>query len=125
MPDRFPPESCRALSQQPTAKSIVHERTSTSILQNGRVKAVELDAGICGGEAPVHLLWCARSLPRHDSHPQFRQAADALVEALYRQGGEEDFGDVEPTAVLGRVMNLESLGNAAGLGRLECLVEAG
>ena len=46
---------------------------------------------------------------------ELSQRADALVEALSRQNGELYFGDVEPAPMLGRVMDLELLGETTRL----------
>ena len=50
---------------------------------------------------------------------------DAPVETLAGQHGQFALGDVEPTAVLGRVVPLDLGGDAPGFGRLETLVQAG
>lgn len=51
-------------------------------------------------------------------------AGNALIETLACQGRQEDLGDVEPAAVLGGVVDLESFDQASSLGRGERFVEA-
>ncbi len=65
-------------------------------------QVTEFDAGVAGGELPVDL---------------------PLVEALPGEPGEFDLGDVEPGAVLGRVVQFQAGGQIAGLGGLERFVE--
>ena len=55
-------------------------------------------------------LSVALFLPDLEELFQLFQGANALVKALSRQDRELDLGDVEPTPVLGRVMDLELLG---------------
>ena len=52
-------------------------------------------------------LSVALFLPDLEELFQLFQGANALVKALSRQDRELDLGDVEPTPVLGRVMDLE------------------
>ena len=48
---------------------------------------------------------------------------DASVQALSMQDTEFDFSHIEPTAMLGGVMDFEFGGNAAGLGRRERFIQ--
>src|ERR1019366_3499175 len=108
----------------------VHERgllvllASTSNLRHGRVEAAQFDPGVCRGEAPFDLAGRSRGVPRGDDRSKVGDAVDALVEALRRQGRQEDLGDVEPASVLGGVVHLESFDEAAGLAWFEGFVQA-
>jgi len=68
----------------------------------------EFDAGILGRKLPVHgrAQGIASVHPSFDFGPQSGFAFDAWVQALGGQGRELDFGDVEPAAVLGRIVPL-------------------
>jgi hypothetical protein len=48
---------------------------------------------------------------------------DALIETLTGEHAEFDFGHIEPTAVFGGVVELETLGKSFSFGRSEGLVE--
>ena len=50
------------------------------------------------------------------------KVVEAAVESLSCQSGEIDFGDVEPGAVLGCVVNFQAVGQHASLGGLACFV---
>lgn len=82
-----------------------------------------------GSQLPVFSQ--IRSTPQFVSHPskhpndesprlgsklgvQDVEVVDAAVEALPGQPGEFDLGDVQPGAVLGRVVDLQPLGEGAG-----------
>ena len=85
----------------------------------------KLDAGILGRELPVHgfAQGVAVVHPGLDLGSQHGLAFDAPVQALRGQGRELDFGDVEPAAVLGRVVPLQPGGDAPRFGRSKGLVE--
>jgi hypothetical protein len=51
-------------------------------------------------------------------------AADALVEALNREHGEDGLCDVEPPAVLGGVVNLEARRESPSFAGVNALVQA-
>lgn len=61
-------------------------------------------------------------LPRGDFGNEAIALADAAIEALATQHANLDFNHVEPTGVLWRVMELEPLQNAMGLGCGESFV---
>ena len=61
--------------------------------------------------------------PYLEDFSQLGQGTDALMEALSRQNGELDLGDVEPASVLGCVMDFEFLGEPPSLGRRKRLIE--
>src|SRR5436190_15346337 len=50
---------------------------------------------------------------------------DSTIEALAIKGAQFDFGDIEPTAVLGRVVDFQSTGQSSSLLRLEGFVKGG
>ncbi len=77
----------------------------------------EFDAGVVRGELPVDLplIIVGRGLPGSKLGVQDVEVVDAAVEALPGQPGEFDLGDVQPGAVLGRVVDLQPLGEGAGL----------
>ena len=62
-------------------------------------------------------------VPGSEDFTQSTDRFDTLVESLASENGELDFGDVEPASVLGRVMDLEALGEQARFGGCERLVE--
>ena len=74
-------------------------------------KVFEFDAGVFGGELPNYALSgvVAGVLPRLDLVAVCFPIADATVQALLRQNSQLDLRNVEPTAVLRRVVNLQSL----------------
>ena len=91
-----------------------------------RIKTSEIHAGVVRGELPVDLALDAVSgrLPGRDLVAQDPEGGDAAVEALTDHDAELDLGDVEPTAVLGRVDELEAVPQGLGLGRRKGLVES-
>src|SRR5579859_496427 len=85
-----------------------------------RIEMRELDAGIGGGEAPVHggLRAVAPRLPGPDLARQGDGVGDAPVETLVAEDGEFALRHVQPTAVFRGVVDLQPRQNAAGfLGR--------
>ena len=88
---------------------------------------MQLDTRICCGKAPANagLGVIAAGLPGCDLTFEDFRVGDPAVQALPAQGAQLDLGDVEPRAMLGRVVDLQLVGQALGLGRLEGLVEAG
>lgn len=85
----------------------------------------KLDAGVVCGELPADLalVRVGRGLPSGKLDVQGVEVVDPADEALPGESGELDLGDVQPGAVPGRVVDLEPLGQGAGLGRLEGFVE--
>lgn len=73
----------------------------------------QLGAGPCAGELSVDLALVG---------VEDVEVIDASVQGLPSQRGELDLGDVQPGPVFGRVMDLESFGQAARLDRVESLV---
>src|SRR3972149_3954328 len=74
----------------------------------------ELDAGIGSSESPIYLA-CAgipALLPRADLLMEGRLVGDPSVQTLPTQNTQFDLGHIEPTAVLGRVVNLQLVGKA-------------
>jgi hypothetical protein len=73
-----------------------------------RVQSVQLDAGVGGFELPVGLgvVLVSVVLPCVDFAGESFLVGDAAVQTLGRENAELGFGDIEPAAVLGRVMPL-------------------
>ena len=55
-------------------------------------------------------------LPRGHFAPHGDDIRNATIQALAGESAQFDLGDVKPTAVVGRIMDFESLGQAAWLG---------
>src|SRR4051794_21200225 len=91
-----------------------------------RVKFTELDAGVLGGELPVGPGGggVAPVLPSLDVALQRRPIAHPVGQVA-AEGTQLDLCHVQPGAVLGRVVDLEPLGEALGLLGRERLVERG
>lgn len=73
--------------------------------------------GVTGGELPARgpLIGVDADLPVAEFAVQFFNVSDPAGEALARECGELDCGDIEPESVLGRVV----------ASRLECFVIKG
>src|SRR5712691_12461769 len=82
-----------------------------------RIEPLELDASAVGGELPVDLGvdLIAAGLPSADLAAQGFDLVDTAVQALGNHHVEFDLGHVEPTAVLGRVDELEPIPQCLGL----------
>ena len=83
------------------------------------IEAMEFHPGMLGSEAPVdddsgRVALADQSC--HFSAKGFR-IGEPLAEATARQDAELDFRHIEPTAVLGRVVKLQTLRNAPSLCR--------
>ena len=76
---------------------------------------MQFDTGVCCGKAPANagLGVISASLPGFDLAFEDFGVGDALVEALPAQGAQLDLGDVEPRAMLGRVVDLQPVGQAS------------
>ncbi len=64
-------------------------------------------------------------LPRGDVALHYFQIGNSPIQALSIQGAELDFCHVEPTAMLGRIMDFEAFCQPPGLFRFKRLVEGG
>lgn len=86
---------------------------------------VKLDPGIIRGELPVHGLPLGVDclLPMAELPVQGFDIRDPQGEALARERGEFDPGDVEPRPVPGRVVDFQAGGQFPGTGRGKRLVE--
>src|SRR5688572_5187098 len=89
------------------------------------IEMFETDSGISGRESPVHLAACGvavrfpgRNLPR-----QVGQVWNALVQALPSQHAQFDLRHVQPTPVLGCVMQLQLLRQPPGLLRRKGFIQ--
>lgn len=89
------------------------------------IKSSELDPGIGGGEVPINPLLrrVAPGFPRLGFLTQGIQIRHPTVQALPGEDTEFQFGDIEPTPVLGGVVNLQALRQTPGGLRLEGFVE--
>ena len=85
----------------------------------------ELDAGGVGCEVPVCLGISAVAMldPGCDLLGEGLLVGDAPIEALRGQDGQLGFGEIEPGAMLGRVMPFEPFDQATGFGSGEGLIE--
>src|SRR5512132_2922520 len=92
---------------------------------NCRVEVLELDAGILGGEPPVHAAASrvAGRLPRGDLPREGHLVGQPPVQALPGQHTQLDLGHVQPAAVLGCVVQLQPVGQPLGLRRRERRVQ--
>ena len=85
----------------------------------------ELNASVLGGEVPIRLgvIDVAVVLPGGDFVCEGLFVGNAAVEALSGKDAKLGFGQIEPTAVLGRVVPFEPLDQPSGFGRRESLVK--
>ena len=92
---------------------------------NHWVKVLELDAGVFGGEPPIHRRRTAVALGLPGPHGglQGLLVADAPVGTLATEYAELGFGDIEPAAVLRSLVDLEAVPDPFGFRRLEGLVQ--
>ena len=76
-----------------------------------RIQLLQLDPGVLRREPPAHLRLCSVSmiLPRSDFRPQHRHFVDPAVEALAGKDAQLRLRHVQPTAVLGSVVDLQTL----------------
>src|SRR5690606_34503460 len=90
-----------------------------------RVDMGETPARLGDGEAPNDR--CGGGIARRHPGGRLRLQRGAVwqapVQALPRQHTEFEFGHVQPTAMLGRVVNLEALPEPEGLRGWEGLVQ--
>src|SRR5271156_3372881 len=79
------------------------------------VEPLEFDAGVVGRELPIGfgVMLVSMGLPSGDLSFEGWLVGNAAIQALAGQDGEFGFGHVEPASVFGRVMPLETLGEAA------------
>src|SRR5919199_6142952 len=90
------------------------------------VEFTELDAGVRGRELPIGFDsgGIAPAPPSVDMALE-RCLVAHPVRQIGAEGAQLDFGHIQPRAVLGRVMDLETVGDALGLLGRERLVERG
>src|SRR4051812_37486643 len=102
-----------------------HKIASRRPLLSCRVQTVQLDPGIRRGELPLHphSTLVPIVLPRLDLPAKLLGRLDPPVQALPRQHAQFDLGHVQPTAVLGRVVDLQPLDDVPRPPRLERLVK--
>ena len=92
---------------------------------NLRVEAAEFDPGIRRRELPVdtHLAVVSLVLPCADFALEVHHRFDPSIDALLGHGCEFAFRDVEPTTMLGRVVQLQSGCETMCLLRIERFVQ--
>ena len=107
------------------AASAARNAASSLSALNCGIEVLELDPGILSGEAPVDPTSgaVARRLPFRDLPLQGRPVGQPPVQALLRQHGKLDLGHVQPAPMLGRVVQLQPIGQPLRLGRLERLIQ--
>ncbi len=90
-----------------------------------RVEVLQFDAGVGGGEAPVHggVGAVARFLPGGDLLLERDVIGDAPVQALPAEHAEFDFRHVQPTAVFGRMVQFQPIQDVPGFFGREGLVQ--
>ena len=86
---------------------------------------LEFNASVFGGEVPIGfgVMGVAVLLPGGDFVDEGLFVGNAAVEALGGQNAKFGFRQIEPTAVLGRVMPFEALDQPSRFGRRKGLVE--
>ena len=94
---------------------------------NDRVKSPEFRACIVGGESPIHFAFgdVATDFPCVNLAGQVFAILHPPVEALAAENSQFCFGHVEPTAMLGRVVDFELRQNALGFRGSESFIEGG
>src|SRR5262245_15750061 len=99
--------------------------TSAVSALNLWVEAFEFDAGIQSGELPVHPFWGRVSplFPLLGFLYKRLHVWDPTIQALHGQDTELNLSDIEPTAVLRGVMDLQTRGQPARLLWREGLIE--
>ena len=85
----------------------------------------EFDTSIVGSEPPVDGVWLIIAVDFPCGHlvSHLGDFGDATVEALALEGAEFDFGNIEPTAMFGCVMDFKTLSQSPGLWRWESVVK--
>ena len=117
------PVSCHSGVPRQWAKN----PTSTRSMRQFRIKAMQFDARVIGGESPLGGSCATVAALRPSGH----FLLDGLdigatpVQALPVHRAELDFGHVQPTAVLGRVHELKLVQQPERLRRFERLVQRG
>src|SRR6266487_54482 len=88
---------------------------------------MHLSASISAGKAPMDaaVMRIALSRQGHNVLPEVIEALDAFGQTPPLKNADLDLGHIQPTAMLGRVMHLQSLPDALRFLRWERLVEAG
>jgi hypothetical protein len=92
-----------------------------------RVQPLQLNAGVAGGELPIGLgvVFVSADLLGGDFLGQGWLVGDAPIETLAGQHADFRFSQIQPTAVLGRVMPFEPFDEAASHGGGERLIKRG
>lgn len=80
----------------------------------GRQLDVLLMAGVAAVGGIAVALHCALEVDGQHFSVQHFQIGDAAIQALTLQDAQLDFGHVEPTAVLGHMVELEAVDQAPG-----------
>jgi hypothetical protein len=92
-----------------------------------RIEAFELDARICRAESPIHCTdpLVALLLPVLNLLAEVLDSRDVVGQALSGQHREFDLGNIQPTGMLGGVMDLQPVREGLGLFRRKDFVERG
>jgi len=91
-----------------------------------RVEAFQLDTGVDRREVPVGLgIVGIASCVCQASTSRVGAQASGMRRSRHGEDGQHRLGEVQPATVLGSVMPLEPLDQAARLGRLESLARRG
>ena len=92
-----------------------------------RTKGLQFDTGILSCEAPVHPYRApvALLLPRPHLPPQDALVRYAPAQALSNHHPDFNLGHIQPTAMLGSVVNLQPFGDAPRFGWFKFLVQRG
>ena len=107
-----------------TGKKCSVASSDLNLLKCG-VQAFQLRARVGGGEVPFGLgvVSISGRAPRVHLCSECGGVGNATVEALAGAYNQLGLSQIEPTAVLGRVVPFEPLDDPAGLGRLEGFIE--
>jgi len=91
------------------------------------VESAQFDAGVGGRELPVDVFHvCVPvAFPGGNLVRQSLSVVDSPGQTLSPQHTVFAFGNIQPTAVLRRVMNIEPFGKPSGFLRSKCFVERG
>ena len=97
------------------------------LLSRSRVEAVELNAGVSGGKAPVDQRFglVAASLPCRNLTAQGCHVGHPTGQALFGERRELAFRHVEPTPMLGGVVKFQLAGEPPRFGWRKGFIEGG
>lgn len=101
----------------------MHRKLGCRLLHG--IESFEFDARIRRAELPVDRAdsLVALLLPLLNLSTEVLNGGNVVGQALPRQDTQFNLSDIEPTGVLGRVMDLQAIGQSFGLFRREDFVE--